>query len=72
MTPDHQRVEASGYRPPSVPKQSEQESGMFPLHRLPNICCSSGACRDVEYWPMGHPQGGWLQLDLDDREATPV
>lgn len=72
MTPDHQRVEASGCRPPSVPKQSEQESGMFPLHRLPNICCSSGACRDVEYWPMGHPQGGWLQLDLADREATPV
>jgi hypothetical protein len=45
---------------------------MFPLHRLPNICCSSGACRDVEYWPMGLPQEGWLQLDLPSGEATPV
>jgi hypothetical protein len=45
---------------------------MFPLHKLPNICCSSGACHDVPYWPMGHPQEGWLQLDLANREATPV
>ena len=63
MTPFHQRVEARGYRPPPVPTQSGQESRIFPLHRLPMICCSSGACRDVQYWPMGHPQEGWLLLD---------
>jgi hypothetical protein len=45
---------------------------MFPLHRLPNICCASDACRDVQYWPMGHQQEGWLQLDLANREAIPV
>ena len=73
MTPDHQRAEARGYRPPpAVPKQSGQESRIFPLHRLPNICCSSGACHDVQYSPMGHPQEGWLQLDLANHEATPV
>lgn len=72
MTSSHQRVEAGDCRPRPAPRQSAQEGGMFPLHRLPNIYCSSGACSEVQYWPMGHPQEGWLQLDLGNCEATPV
>jgi hypothetical protein len=45
---------------------------MFPLHRLANICCSTGACREVEFWPMAAPQDGWLQLGPDPDAAEPV
>jgi hypothetical protein len=45
---------------------------MFPLHRLANICCSTGACSDVDYWPMGFPQEGWLQLNQAANAAVPV
>lgn len=72
MTPYHQRVEAGGSRPRPAPTQTGPEGGIFPLHRLPNICCSSGACHEVEYWPVGLPQEGWLRLDPASSEAIPV
>lgn len=72
MSPDQQRVEAGDCRPQPATTQPRQQGGMFPLHRLPNICCSSGACCDVEFWPMGCPQAGWLQLDTADHVMTPV
>jgi hypothetical protein len=52
--------------------QSGQQGGIFPLHRLPNICCSSGACHEVEYWPVDHPQEGWLQLHSADPQVVLV
>jgi hypothetical protein len=52
--------------------QTVPVEGVFPLHRLPNICCSSGACREVESWPMGVLQDGWLQLDQHPQAEVPV
>jgi hypothetical protein len=45
---------------------------MFPLHRLANIFCSTGACREVEFWLMAALQDGWLQLGPDPDAAEPV
>lgn len=42
----------------------------LPLHELPRICCSSGACRSIPSWPMGISQQGWLELD--DVRQVPV
>jgi hypothetical protein len=61
-----------GSLPPPALRPGLPQAGMFPLHRLSNICCSSGACREVEYWPMGHPQEGWLQLDAAVSAALPL
>jgi hypothetical protein len=55
-----------------VPTNDAAAEGLFPLHRLSSICCSTGACRDVNYWPMGYPQDGWLQLDQDPDAAMPL
>lgn len=52
--------------------QAVPAGGMFPLHRLPNICCSTGLCREASYWPMGLPQDGWLLLDQDAGAAVPL
>jgi hypothetical protein len=59
-------------RPRPGPGQAHPSEGMVPLHRLSNICCSSGACSDVDYWPMDYPQEGWLQLDVALSAAVPV
>jgi len=72
MTSHLLHLAADGFRPRPAPMQSGQQSGMFPLHRLPNICCSSGACREVEYWPVDYPQEGWLQLKSADNRVVPV
>lgn len=55
-----------------APHQTGCHGRAFPLHRLSNICCPTGACSDVNYWPMHYPQEGWLQLDLDPAAETPV
>ena len=52
--------------------QADPAKGMFPLHRLPNICCSSGLCREASYWPMGLPQDGWLLLDQNPCAEVPL
>lgn len=72
MTPSPIPAQGSCCRPrrgggPAVPSE-----GVFPLHRLPNLCCSTGACREVDYWPMGIPQDGWLELDQDPDAAAPL
>ena len=46
--------------------------GLFPLHRLANIYCPSGACRDLDSWPMTYPQEGWWQLDQAFETTVPV
>jgi hypothetical protein len=55
---------SDGFRPRPAGMQSE--------HRLPNICCSSGACREVAYWPVDVPLEGWLQLDAADPQVVHV
>lgn len=72
MSPDPIGLKATGDRRHPPPSPSEPSGGMFPLHRLPNICCSTGACREVTYWPMDCPQEGWLQLDPAAHQAVPV
>jgi len=68
----HIHVQGGSCRPrPESPRVTPSE-GSFPLHRLPNICCSSGACREVQHWPMECPQDGWLQLGQDPDDAAPV
>lgn len=52
--------------------QAVPAGGMYPLHRLHNICCSTGLCREASYWPMAVPQDGWLQLDQDPGAAAPL
>ena len=52
--------------------QAVPAGGMYPLHRLHNICCSTGLCREASYWPMAVPQDGWLQLDQDPGAAVPL
>jgi hypothetical protein len=66
------RLDGGGSAPRPAPGLPDVKGGMFPLHRLPNICCSTGDCREVDYWPMGYPQEGWLQLDPVDKAAAPV
>jgi hypothetical protein len=62
----------SDFGPRLVSSSENPAGGMFPLHRLPNIFCSTGDCREVDYWAMGYPQEGWLQLDQIDNAAVPV
>lgn len=68
--PSH--AQGGRYQPRPGPGCDIPSEGVFPLHRLPNICCSTGACRDVDYWPMGVLQDGWLQLDQDPDTAAPL
>jgi hypothetical protein len=72
MTPSRIHAQGDRCRPYFGPDQHAQSEGVFPLHRLSSICCSTGACREVEYWPMGCPQEGWLQLDRNPETAAPV
>jgi hypothetical protein len=57
--------------PPSLSRPAAELEAPFPLRRLPNLCCPSGACRDVEYRSMEYGQQAWLQLDSDDASAEP-
>ncbi len=52
--------------------QAVSAGPMFPPHRLSSICCSTGLCREANYWPMGVPQDGWLQLVQDPGAAVPL
>lgn len=74
--PGQNRVQGGRCRPRPVSRQAvppgDPPEGIFPLHRLSSICCSTGACREVDAWPMGVPQEGWLQLDQDPEIAAPV
>jgi hypothetical protein len=72
MTPYQIHAHAGRCRPRPEPGQEVPSEGVFPLHRLPNICCSTGACHEVDYWPMGYPLDGWLKLDQDPEAAAPV
>lgn len=72
MTPQQIHAQPDRCRPRPGPGQEVPWEGVFPLHRLPSICCSTGACRDVTYWPMAGPQDGWLQLGQDPHSAEPV
>jgi hypothetical protein len=55
-----------------APGEGKLHEGMVPLHRLSTIYCSTGACREVEGWPMDAPQEGWLQLDPLAQAGVPV
>lgn len=59
-------------KPPSSPGPAVPAAGMFPLHRLANIFCSTGACHEVEFWKMAVAKDGWLQLGPDPDAAEPV
>lgn len=72
MNPYEVFAKGASYGPGRGPCQDVPSEAVFPLHRLPNICCSTGACREVDYWPMGVQQDGWLQLDRDPEAAAPV
>lgn len=72
MHPSQLHAQDGRFKSRPGPGQAVPSEGVFPLHRLPNICCSTGACREVDYWPMGVPQDGWLQLDQDPEAAAPV
>lgn len=43
-----------------------------PLHELAHVCCSTGACRSVPYWPVDYLQEGLLQLDGAPDTDIPV
>ena len=72
MTPHHIRLAGGRFRHRTAHRQADTPGRMLPLHKMPNICCTTGACREVEYWPMGFPQEGWLQLEQTGSEAAPV
>jgi hypothetical protein len=72
MTPYQLSCQEGRCSPRPASPNRVSSGGMFPLHRLPSICCSSGACREVEYWPMAAPQEGWLQLEDSGDAATAV
>lgn len=72
MPSDQRPAEGGRSSPLPGPRQEAPSEGVFPLHRLPNVFCSTGACKEVAYWPMGVPQNGWLQLDQDPGAAAPV
>ena len=72
MTPYHVHAQGGRCGPHHSPGQDLSPERVFPLHRLSNICCSTGACRDVDYRAMGLPQEGWLQLNQDPEGAAPV
>lgn len=63
MSPDQLSFQEGRCRPRPASPSTVSSGGLFPLHKLPSICCSSGACREVDYWPMVAPQDGWLQLE---------
>ena len=50
---------------------AQQLDASVELHALPNLCCTSGACRTVRYWSVDYPQEGLLRLD-DAVVAIPV
>lgn len=72
MPPYQVHAQGNRCRPRLGPDQGAPSEGVFPLHRLSTICCSTGACREVDYWPMELPQDGWLQLDQNPDAAVPV
>lgn len=72
MTPFQMDEQGGRSRPRPGPGPGLPGEGYVPLHRMSNICCSTGACSEVNYWPMGLPQEGWLQLDQDSADAAPV
>lgn len=39
---------------------------------MAHVCCSTGACRSVPYWPVEAAQDGWLQLDHQQGSEVPV
>jgi hypothetical protein len=64
--------QSANRRPQTEAIEPSRPEGMFPLHRLSNICCSTGACSKVDYWPMAYAQQAWLQLDSAADAAVPV
>lgn len=72
MTPCQIDEQGGRFRPRPGPGPGLPGEGLVPLHRLSNICCSTGACSEVSNWPMGLPQEGWLLLDQDPADAAPV
>lgn len=63
---EHPHMEPSGL------VETSSRLPIFPLHRLSNVCCSTGACREVDYWPMEYAQQGLLQLDQSPGAEVPV
>ena len=66
------RSQTGNGMPRSAQMEADVPDGMFPLHRLSNVCCSTGACSGVDYWPMAYAQDAWLQLDAGVDAAVPV